>query len=69
MHMFMIKRMADPQGLYSYPDSKRFSDSVNSCLKYLSSLSNLGGSEVLMQQMVMPKSNQELKKYGAQQLH
>ncbi|MCW3106979.1 MAG: hypothetical protein JWQ09_1485 [Segetibacter sp.] len=50
----LVKRMADPQGMYHYPESKKFSDSINNYLKYLSNLSDSARNKVLMQQMMTP---------------
>ncbi|MDQ6814173.1 MAG: hypothetical protein M3040_10575 [Bacteroidota bacterium] len=52
----LVKRMADPQGLYHYPEPKKFSDSVNNYLKYLSGLSEKDRNELLMKQMMMSDS-------------
>ena len=52
----LVKRMADPQGMYHYPDSKKFTDSVNKYITYLSGLSDSARNHVLMQQMMMPET-------------
>lgn len=51
----LVNRMADPQGLYHYPDPKKFSDSINNYVAYLSQLSDSARNKVLMQQMMMPE--------------
>ena len=50
----MLKRIGDPQGLYKYPDSKNFSDSINHYIRYLSDLDEGKREALLMKQMNMP---------------
>lgn len=48
------KRLAAPQGEYSYPDPQIFRDSIDRYTKQLTSLSDSARENILMQQMSMP---------------
>lgn len=52
----MLKRIADPQGLYKYPDPKIFRDSIDSYMKYISGLDEPKRENMLMNQMNMPEN-------------
>lgn len=49
----MLKRIADPQGLYKYPDPKIFRDSIDKYMKYISALDEPKREDLLMNQMNM----------------
>jgi hypothetical protein len=49
----LVKRINDPQGLYQPPSPGKFYDSVNTSVKFLSSLNDSVRNKVLMQQMGM----------------
>lgn len=51
------KRLADPQGEYSYPDPTIFRDSIDNYIKYLSGLNDSARENRLMQQMNMQGMN------------
>ena len=52
----MLKRIAEPQGLFYYPDPAKFRDSIDHYIQYLSELDENKREELLMQQMNMPQS-------------
>jgi hypothetical protein len=48
----LVKRMADPKGIFQYPDPRKFSDSISNYIKYLSNLNDSVRERLLMQQMM-----------------
>ena len=52
----MLKRIADPQGLYKYPDPKHFRDSIDTYMKFISALDEPAREDLLMRQMNMTAS-------------
>ena len=52
----LVKRMAEPQGLYHSPAPKTFADSINAYMKHLSALSEADRNEILMKQMMMSEA-------------
>ncbi|GEO12074.1 hypothetical protein SAE01_45700 [Segetibacter aerophilus] len=55
----LVKRMADPQGMYHYPDPNKFYDSVNTSVKHLSTLNEADRNDLLMQQMQIPQKGMQ----------
>ncbi len=49
----MLKRIAEPQGVYKYPDPKIFRDSIDNYMKYVSALDEPERENLLMTQMGM----------------
>jgi hypothetical protein len=51
-----VKRIAEPQGEYKYPDAKVFRDSIDKVMKHLSTLSDTARNSLLMKQMNMQET-------------
>ncbi|TDH25154.1 hypothetical protein EXU57_13675 [Segetibacter sp. 3557_3] len=55
----LSKRIAEPKGVYEYPNAKAFRDSIDRYVRYLSTLSDTARDRMLMSGMDMPAGTTE----------